>query len=133
MSRVGEAASDLLLNSPHRYSTRAKGFARVKRGDGNMPQTVRDRPERLVLRQKIEPRYGFGTVFHWLRALILMWGLSGILIAPLFAQAPPVGDVNPNPVEQTVAPLLDEKPIQTKNLLGVLRDGGPMMLPIAAC
>ena len=104
-----------------------------------MPQTVRDRPQRFVIRRNIEPRSGF----WWtkarsplcLHAFLLVWGVSAIALAPLFAQSPPALAENlpQNPVEQTVAPLMDEKPIQTKNLLGVLRDGGPMMLPIAAC
>jgi biopolymer transport protein ExbB len=35
--------------------------------------------------------------------------------------------------QQPVAPLMRESPIPVKNLLHVIRDGGPMMLPIGAC
>ena len=34
---------------------------------------------------------------------------------------------------EPVEPLMMEKPISTKNLLQVIRDGGPMMLPIGVC
>jgi biopolymer transport protein ExbB len=70
----------------------------------------------------------------------------GLLIAtaavPLSAQ---VGPLPPAPVTAPVtaadqadaaelaAPLVEEIPIPTKNLLAVIRDGGPLMLPIGFC
>lgn len=35
--------------------------------------------------------------------------------------------------KQSVDPIADEAPIATKNLLHVLRDGGPMLIPILVC
>lgn len=102
-----------------------------------MLQTVRDRPDRSMLRCVIEPPINSRKLAARSRLrlpiFVLVWGLSGIVLAPLFAQSPPASNLPPSAVDQTVAPLMDEKPIQTKNLLVVLRDGGPMMLPIAVC
>jgi biopolymer transport protein ExbB len=48
------------------------------------------------------------------------------------ANAPVQSPVAGEQLEEA-APLLNEKPISTKNLLQVIRDGGPMMLPIGVC
>ncbi len=64
----------------------------------------------------------------------------GVLVLPHFvaAQAP---DVTPEPVADTTAAAVapaasaasDPEMIPTKNLLTMLRDGGPLMIPIAGC
>jgi hypothetical protein len=49
------------------------------------------------------------------------------------AQAPEA-NLPPALVEQaTVQPVMSESPIPTKNLLQVMRDGGPLMVPIGVC
>ena len=35
--------------------------------------------------------------------------------------------------EEPTSPLVEEAPIPTKNLLQVIRDGGPLMVPIGIC
>ena len=61
----------------------------------------------------------------------------GLLIAPwVSAQVPdPPSNVATSAAagEELAVPLAEENPIPTKNLLQVMRDGGPLMLPIAVC
>ncbi len=62
----------------------------------------------------------------------------GLLCAPwVSAQVfdPPSGTTTSAAAtaEELAVPLAEENPIPTKNLLQVIRDGGPLMLPIAVC
>jgi biopolymer transport protein ExbB len=61
----------------------------------------------------------------------------GLLYAPwVSAQSPdPPSDAanSAASTEELAVPLAEENPIPTKNLLQVIRDGGPLMLPIAVC
>ncbi len=63
--------------------------------------------------------------------------LSGLLLVPdasaqdTEAAASDASSAAAN--EELAAPLVEENPIPTKSLLQVIRDGGPLMLPIAIC
>lgn len=91
-----------------------------------MAQTARDRPTKVF----------YPRIF----ALLILSGWWSVTLSTAFAQGnpPPPTAVAPadgaaqQPLPQ-VAPLMEANPIPTKNLLQVLRDGGPMMVPIAAC
>ncbi|WP_231756534.1 MotA/TolQ/ExbB proton channel family protein [Lignipirellula cremea] len=50
-----------------------------------------------------------------------------------FAIAQTETPVPVNPIEPTAAPLASEGSIPTKNMLQVVKDGGPLMIPIAIC
>jgi biopolymer transport protein ExbB len=112
-----------------------------------MPHSVRDRPQHfsflttarycrdfLQSRRKVRllrDRRSAGVL--WALAVVGCFAWAGD-IAPALAQSEPVptGVVAPA-AEQIVPPLMDNSPIPTKNLLQVLRDGGPMMIPILVC
>jgi biopolymer transport protein ExbB len=60
------------------------------------------------------------------------------LAGPIFAQTTqlppaPVAGVDQQGPAELAAPLVEEIPIPTKNLLAVIRDGGALMLPIGFC
>lgn len=89
-----------------------------------MPQTVRDRPQ--------PSRHRWQTLRMVVFTVLCIFSSHSIAVAqpapaagPAFAAPPPAGPI--------AAPLVDEEPIPTKNLLQVLRDGGPMMVPIGIC
>lgn len=70
------------------------------------------------------------------RRFRLSFGIGLMLLAPLAAPVgaqPPASDPSVDPAAAAAAPLMEEHPIPTKNLLQVLHDGGPMMIPIAIC
>lgn len=48
-------------------------------------------------------------------------------------QEPATADLEAAGPAPMTTPLVSENPIPTKNLLGVIRDGGPLMMPIAFC
>lgn len=54
------------------------------------------------------------------------------LATAAFAQEPAAGESAAMPADIT-APLVGDNPIPTKNLLQVIRDGGPLMVPIGIC
>lgn len=71
------------------------------------------------------------------------WLLAGVLFAatclalgPAIAQnqpgLDPIAGENPDPVGK-VAPVARENPIPTQNLWSIIKDGGPLMIPIALC
>ena len=64
--------------------------------------------------------------------IVLFFGMTTALCD---AQQPPgiSAASGPNNEPAQTAPLLSEDPIPTKNLLQVIRDGGPLMLPIGVC
>jgi biopolymer transport protein ExbB len=78
----------------------------------------------------------------WGRRLVLgatgLW-FAGFAAAALWAQTgassspgtPP--RLLPDPTRSPASPLVEETTIPTKNLLQVLREGGPVMIPIGAC
>jgi biopolymer transport protein ExbB len=104
-----------------------------------MFQTVRDRPESDC---PLENERAAGSQAHPVRERSCAWRISlAILVGLCWFPAILPAQVNPSApsdagqaaVDQAVAPLMNETPIPTKNLLEVIRDGGPMMLPIAVC
>lgn len=90
-----------------------------------MLQTVRDRPKHF-LRQ----RYSLG-----LGLLTVLWASVGCLtfVVAQTVPGPAAATLPPQPADQTIAPLMNERPIPGKNLLQVLHSGGPMMVPIGVC
>ena len=71
------------------------------------------------------------------------WLLAGVLFAatclalgPAIAQNPPgldpIASENPD-AGGRVAPVAKENPIPTQNLWSIVKDGGPLMIPIAIC
>ncbi|HUT91522.1 MAG TPA: MotA/TolQ/ExbB proton channel family protein [Thermoguttaceae bacterium] len=71
------------------------------------------------------------------------WLLAGVLFAatfsafgPAIAQnqpgLDPIASENPDPGGK-VAPVAKENPIPTQNLWSIIKDGGPLMIPIAIC
>lgn len=87
----------------------------------------------------------------WPVKVCLVLLVSGLLLAPWISAraqttstveppasntagaAPLPGGASAAATEELTAPLVDENPIPTKSLLHVIRDGGPLMLPIALC
>lgn len=102
-----------------------------------MPQPVRDRPTIGWRHQPIRRTGLFrrGLVVGclvgcWTFCAVSVWAQDpGPPAAVATAPSPPA-EISP---DQNVAPLMAENPIPTKNLLQVIRDGGPMMVPIAVC
>jgi len=64
----------------------------------------------------------------WGAALPASW-VAAQTAAPDFGEPAVAGDASSN----DAAPLVYENPIPTKNLLDVIRDGGPLMIPIGIC
>jgi biopolymer transport protein ExbB len=99
-----------------------------------MPRTVRDRPKTSHYNQFRHSR-SRRTWQLFLVVSITVIGMWLLSLPSAVAQAPPPAQpfAAPPPAEPVAAPLVNERPIPTKNLLQVLRDGGPMMIPIGIC
>jgi biopolymer transport protein ExbB len=74
----------------------------------------------------------------WTLRVALAVGLLGLagLMHHAFGQAPQAADSGARQAAeaaQKVAPVAEENPIATKNLLEVIQDGGPLMIPILVC
>ncbi len=71
------------------------------------------------------------------RTMILVWLVAtAVSLPPAHAQSTGDGaqaDAAAAAAGDLAAPVADEAPIPTKNLLEVIRDGGPLMLPIGIC
>jgi biopolymer transport protein ExbB len=96
---------------------------------------VRGRPS---LREGEEQKRGAIAAKVWTLRVALAVGLLGLagLMHHAFGQAPQPADSGARQAaqeEQKVAPVAEENPIATKNLLEVIQDGGPLMIPILVC
>ena len=69
------------------------------------------------------------SLHHNLAAGVIALAIYTGVVAPACSQEM----AEPNVEEAVATPLVDEIPIPTKNLLQVVRDGGPLMVPIAVC
>jgi biopolymer transport protein ExbB len=71
----------------------------------------------------------FGRNTIWFALAVL-----GLTVAAIHAQPPAAGQAASTVAEnEIVEPLMQDSPIPTKNLLQVIHDGGPVMLPIGVC
>jgi biopolymer transport protein ExbB len=68
-------------------------------------------------------------IIEWLPPAIIMAALLG---APQLGWSQSEAGASVD-AQQAAIPLINEVPIPTKNLLQVIRDGGPLMMPIGVC
>ena len=70
-----------------------------------------------------------GIRWIWLIGLVA-WTIPAV---PAMAQIPTNSQPAGSPTDQHVAPIAEEEPIPTKNLLQVIQEGGPLIIPIGVC
>lgn len=73
-----------------------------------------------------------GIRWIWLIGLVA-WAIPA---DPAMAQLPTNSQLSQpagSPTDQHVAPIAEEQPIPTKNLLQVIQEGGPLIIPIGVC
>jgi len=74
----------------------------------------------------------------WLMTAGVLIG-SWMVLPPVLAQSETSGEATVNVVSEAAAaetpvpPLIEKAPIPTRNLWQIIRDGGPLMIPIAVC
>jgi len=71
----------------------------------------------------------------WTAAVLVALGGVACGTAPLLGQTPSDSSAEATAVavNEPVTPVVEQNPIPTKNLLQVIRDGGPLMMPIGIC
>jgi len=109
----------------------------MRRSSGHISPSLREGEALGSTRERKPPKSRRAIVAKvWTLRVALAVGLLGLagLMHHAFGQAPqPAGAGAAAQAEQMVAPVAEENPIATKNLLEVIQDGGPLMIPILVC